>query len=61
MRLPYETIIIEADRLMMLMASTQDEQEAFNWFHFYIEFLESCGWTDQEFDQEILRRIDEAW
>jgi len=27
----------------------------------YLSILEGCGWTEQQFDQETLRRVDAGW
>lgn len=61
MRLPYEVIAMEADRLIMLMASTSNYHDAYYWFHRYIDFIEACGWTDQDFDRETLKRVNASW
>jgi hypothetical protein len=49
MRLSYLQIVVEANRLML---------KDIVLYHLY---LEAVGWTDQEFDQELLKRIDEDW
>jgi hypothetical protein len=57
MRIPYELVAIQADALIIRMTLSLDSR----WWQQYIFFLDACGWTDKEYDQETLRRIDAAW
>jgi hypothetical protein len=59
-RLPYELVAIEVDRLMfrMMLAAPWEMQHYWDLCALYIE---ACGWTEREFDREMLRRIDAAW
>lgn len=41
------------------MAPSWDE--ATYYWDVYLGYIEACGWTDQEFDKETLRRIDRNW
>jgi len=58
MRLPYEVIVMQADRLIIKMVLSSNP--TYYWDQ-YILLLEACGWTDLEFDMETLRRIDRNW
>ena len=57
MRVPYELVATQADNLIIGMALSLDTR----WWYRYLFFLDIHGWTDQEYDQETLRRIDAAW
>lgn len=59
-RIPYEIVAIEANRIIVRMALAPS-WEAYNYWEQYIVFIEVCGWTDFEFDQETLKRIDMSW
>ena len=59
-KVPYESMAIEAGRLIILAAVSPDPQ-AWHWFHRYHDFLMACGWTSWEFDRETLRRVDAVW
>lgn len=59
-RVAYDIVAIEANRLLMKMITSSDGDPFFYW-DLYIDFINACGWTDQEFDQETLRRVDAGW
>jgi hypothetical protein len=59
-RLAYELIVIEADKLLLKMVCAPP-WEAHEYFERYLVFITACGWTDREFDNETLRRVDAAW
>lgn len=59
-RLPYEFVAAHAARLFDQVATAPDWEAMFYLEQYYI-FIFTCGWTDQELDQEMLRRIDAAW
>lgn len=58
MKLPYDSIAMEADRLIMLAVVAPYPRTYLDQYH---DFLMACGWTDLELDRETLRRIDAAW
>jgi hypothetical protein len=60
-RIPYEVVVIEADRLIVRMAIAPTPRQAGHFWNLYIGFITACGWTDREFDLETLRRVDAAW
>jgi hypothetical protein len=59
-RLPYELVSIEADKILMKMVCAPNWR-AHEYFERYLLFITACGWTDLEFDNETLRRVDAAW
>jgi len=58
MKLPYDSIAMVADSLVMLAVVSPEPRTYMDEYH---DFLMSCGWTDRDFDQETLRRVDAAW
>jgi hypothetical protein len=60
-RIPYDVIAIEADRLIIKMVIASSREESFHYWNLYLEYIAACGWTNQEFDQEMMRRIDKNW
>lgn len=60
-RIPYEIVAVEANRLIIRMAIAPTWQRANYYWNLYLEYITACGWTDQEYDRETLRRIDAAW
>jgi len=59
-RIPFEIVFIEADRLICLMAESSMEMASY-YLDQYNLYIESCGWTNQEFDNELLKLIDNSW
>lgn len=50
MRLPYEYVAFETEKLFSSMPTTE-------MYDTYLNLLECFGWTRQEFDNEMLKRI----
>ncbi len=61
LRVPYELVAIEADRLIVRMAVAPTPRQASYYWDLYIVYIEACGWTDREMDLETMRRVDAAW
>lgn len=59
-RIPYDIVAIEANRIIIKMVLAPS-WEAYYYWELYISYISVCGWTDQEFDAETMRRIDAAW
>lgn len=45
----------------MRAAKAASFEESARCFRIYSCYLEACGWSEQEFDNETLRRIDNDW
>jgi hypothetical protein len=60
-RLPYEQIQLQAERLLYQVLSPTSEMDVFEAYQRYVDFLEATGWTDKEFDEETARRTDDSW
>jgi hypothetical protein len=56
-KLPFQTIEDFALYLIRMAAAGDSEY----YFKLYFNYLAECGWTDQEFNQELLRQIDDSW
>jgi hypothetical protein len=56
----YEQIVGKAFELIdnWTKAPSENFTEAYST---YLLFIAACGWTDQEFDRETLKRIDNSW
>lgn len=61
MRVPFEIIVEEADRLILKMASAKNMEDRVYYWDAYLSYLELCGWSNQQLDRELLNRIDAAW
>lgn len=59
-RLSYEIIAAQAFRLITAWAVAPHHfyDEAYST---YLLFITACGWSDNEFDKETLKRIDASW
>lgn len=60
-RIPYDSMAPQANRFIINMVSAPSWEEAYDCWDQYIDFIETCGWTDREFDLETLNRVDAAW
>lgn len=60
-RISYGKMASEANRLIIRAALSFKYHKHFEYWDQYISYLDSCGWTDQEFDRETLKRIDRNW
>lgn len=61
MRIAYDIVSIEVDRLLIKSVTARTPKRSQYYWSEYISYLEACGWTQQEFDEESIRRIDLAW
>ena len=61
MRIHYELMEDLVLDIVSLMAVSSNEECTDALHALYIDYLSECGWTEQEFDQEILSRIDSSW
>lgn len=61
MRIPYDVVVIEADRLILRAVVSKTLDRAVDYWNQYLSYIESCGWTNREFDNETLRRVDAGW
>jgi len=59
-RLPYEIVAFEAERIIIKMVIAPEWEWPEHW-DTYISYIEACGWTRWEFDNETLKRVDRAW
>lgn len=60
-RIPYEVVAIEANSLIVKMSITSSLEKIQYYWNLYVAYIESCGWTDQEYDKETLKRINQDW
>ncbi len=60
-RIPYEIVAAEADRLIIRMVVAPTVEQVYYYWDLYVTYIEACGWTDQEFDKETIKRIDAGW
>lgn len=60
-RLPFEKIEEEAQKLIQKIAEATSNEES-DYYHALLEaFLEGAGWTNEEFDAKLLKKIDANW
>lgn len=59
-KLPYHLIEKTAFDLIKMIAIAPDQNYSY-YLNMYNEYLKECGWTDFEFDNETLIRIDASW
>jgi hypothetical protein len=59
-KLPYEIVALEASKLIVRMALS-NYSDYYDNHRLYLGFIEACGWTNTEYDEETMVRIDHAW
>lgn len=59
MRVPFEIVSIEADRILMRMALSPNNSNYY--WNIYCDYINACGWEHDDLDREILFRIDSNW
>lgn len=60
-RLPFDLIAPLAEQLADAAAlSDTSEDRIFLWDQ-YEDYIEACGWTEKEFDAELIKRINANW
>lgn len=57
--IPYDVVAIEANRILLGMILVEGYETYF--WDYYQSYLEACGWSDEAFDRETLRRVDADW
>lgn len=58
-KIAYELVAIQVEYLTMQMLRDYFNQTFSH--RLDEEFIEICGWKNEEFDAETLRRIDQSW
>jgi hypothetical protein len=60
-KLPYLSIVQEVNRLLVKvgLATTPEEQTYYT--ELYLNFLAASGWTDEEYENATMERIDQSW
>jgi hypothetical protein len=60
-KMPYDLVALQANHLLELAIVALDFQDRRTYLDQYCEFLNATGWTDEEFDQATLERVDGGW
>ena len=61
MKLPYEYIVEHAFHLIDLMACLDGAPITSTLLDEYNDYLIASGWSNFEFDNELISRIDSSW
>lgn len=60
MRTSFEIVSYYAD-IFFIKYVTSSLEESFFYEDLYHIYIKSCGWSSEEFDAELLRRINNSW
>lgn len=60
-RIIFEIVTIEVERAATLMALAKDLELQDYYAKIYYHIILACGWTEAEYNNEMLKRIDERW
>ena len=61
MKIPFEIVSYYANIFSAKMAAAFPSEEFLFYQDLYYKYITSCGWSDLEFDSELLRRVNENW
>ena len=59
MKLPFDTVLLKSEKILkrvLLSGNSEDD-----YYDKYISFLNACGWENEEFDKELLKRVDDEF
>ncbi len=57
-KIPYDLVAIEAEKILLKLLVSSDK---FYYYDYYLNFIKACGWSDSEFDEETLNRVENNW
>lgn len=60
-KIAYELIIGEINKIIIKMTIATNLEEIAFWQEAYVSLLEASGWNVLEFENEMLKRVDEGW
>lgn len=58
-RVDYEIIAAEIEKIWWKAIS--EDGDLFEAYYQVIEFIEACGWTNEQYDAETLKRVNANW
>lgn len=64
MKMPYSLVALRVEELIKnaaLFSLVQNYEAAYAFFDEMALYLTYCGWSEEEFDCETLKRIDRGW
>ncbi len=62
MKFSFEKVQADAFRLLNLAAVSVTDSESSAFFYgAFVAYLKSSGWSEKEFDAELLNRINRGW
>jgi hypothetical protein len=60
-KIHYDLLAPEANKLIIKMSLATDQATAEYWWDEYVSLLKISGWSVEEFDLELIKRIDQNW
>lgn len=60
-RISYDVMAPQAEVLFQKVVAARTPEEMDARYKDYITYIEACGWTVQEYDNEQLKRVDMGW
>lgn len=55
----YRFAFIQANKILDKMLTNPDNFQEIH--DEYLDYIEKCGWTDEEFNKELLKEINKKW
>jgi hypothetical protein len=60
-RLPFDFVVTLANQLADAAAFCETPEDRILLWDYYERYIEECGWTEKEYDEELLKRINASW
>ncbi len=60
-RLPYNELVVKLMPMMCAAIAAYEETGSVEGLDECEHYLQTCGWTQEEFDTEMLSRVDIDW
>lgn len=61
MKIPFELIEPLASQLADAAALSETPEDRIAFWDYYEQYIVECGWTEKEYDEECLARLEESW
>jgi hypothetical protein len=55
----YKLAYIQANKILDKMLDFPDKYEEI--YDEYLDYIKKCGWSDEEFNKQLMKDIDSSW
>lgn len=54
-------VALESNKILQKFLAANEPVESSKLYDEYIQYLNACGWSLEDFDQEMSKRVDADW